>query len=406
MNRIQDVGDKLVIVIDPGHGGENLGTIENNHLEKEMDMTTAMAMYEELLRYDDVEVYLTHTDDVDMSLKERAVFAESVDADFMFSIHYNASASHELFGSEVWVSSIAPYNAYGYQFGNEFLRDMKALGLVNRGVKTRIGDSGKDYYGIIREAVAREIPTVIIEHCHVDEIHDMDFCDTEEELKAFGIADATAVAKYFGLKSTELNVDYSDYALAEVEPNTLVPITLTDTTEPDICMFEVTDADFDGCKLSLEVSASDLDSPILYYSYSLDGGETYSVREYWSGSDTLTGIYPDTVPITLDIPEGTKPEVILRVYNMFDLYTESTVYQATEFFETPKPTPEPTPASTPTTTDFSAIQVQPIMEVPVNSEDVAGISAKELSLYAGVAVVFVLGITILCCGILRIKRRK
>ena len=62
--RLQETTGKKVIVIDPGHGGENRGTIENNHEEKLMTMTTALAMYEELLQYDDVEVYLTHTEDV------------------------------------------------------------------------------------------------------------------------------------------------------------------------------------------------------------------------------------------------------------------------------------------------------------------------------------------------------
>ena len=108
--RLQETSGKTVIVIDPGHGGENRGTIENNHEEKLMTMTTALAMYEELLLYDDVEVYLTRTEDTDMSLKERAAFAQSVDADFLFSIHYNASVNHEIFGSEVWVSSVSPYN--------------------------------------------------------------------------------------------------------------------------------------------------------------------------------------------------------------------------------------------------------------------------------------------------------
>ena len=125
--RLQETSGKTVIVIDPGHGGENRGTIENNHEEKLMTMTTALAMYEELLLYDDVEVYLTRTEDTDMSLKERAAFAQSVDADFLFSIHYNASVNHEIFGSEVWVSSVSPYNGYGYQFGYEFLSDMKDM---------------------------------------------------------------------------------------------------------------------------------------------------------------------------------------------------------------------------------------------------------------------------------------
>lgn len=400
----QDTGDKLVVVIDPGHGGENLGTIENNHLEKEMTMTTALSMYEELLRYEDVEVYLTHTDDIDMSLRERAKFAQKVNADFLFSIHYNASASHELFGSEVWVSSVAPYNAYGYQFGSEFLKDMKELGLVNRGVKTRIGDSGKDYYGVIRESVALGIPAVIIEHCHVDEIHDMDYCDTEEELKAFGVADATAVAKYFGLKSSELNVDYSDYQLAEVAFDALVPITLTDDTEPDVCMIEVKEADYNGCKLTLKVAAADYDSPILYYSYSLDGGATFSIREPWPETDTLTGVYRDTFTLTLDIPDATKPQVIVRAYNMFDLYTESNCYQSEQIFQVPVVTPEPT-------AEPPSITIVPVTpeEVPALSDEVITTmpdSGGNPLIFLVLAIVIVAVMTALCHGILYVRRKK
>ena len=81
-----------------------------------MTMVTALAMYEELTKYDNVDVYLTHTDDVTMSLADRAQFVADRNADFLFSIHYNASMDHDLFGSEVWISSVQPYNAYGYQF--------------------------------------------------------------------------------------------------------------------------------------------------------------------------------------------------------------------------------------------------------------------------------------------------
>ena len=99
--RLQNTGEKVVVVIDPGHGGENLGTTENGHEEKSMTLVTALAMYEELLLYEGVEVHMTRTEDKDMTLKERAEFAKSVDADFLFSIHYNASEYHDAYGSEV-----------------------------------------------------------------------------------------------------------------------------------------------------------------------------------------------------------------------------------------------------------------------------------------------------------------
>ena len=80
--RVQKTDQPVVIVIDPGHGGENEGTTENGFLEKSMNMITAKAMYDELCLYENVEVYLTHTEDMDLSLKVRSEYAAAVNADF------------------------------------------------------------------------------------------------------------------------------------------------------------------------------------------------------------------------------------------------------------------------------------------------------------------------------------
>lgn len=331
-DRLQPVDGNPVIVIDPGHGGDNLGTQSGGIWdEKYMTMITAQAMYDELCLYDNVEVYLTRTGDREVSFVERAEFAESVGADFLFSIHYNASDSHELFGSEVWVPLTAPFNNYGYQVAYELLTGMRERGLFIRGIKTRKGDRG-EYYAIIREPFALDIPAVIIEHCHVDEERDQDYCDTEEDLIRFGREDATAVAKYFGLKSSILNVDYSDYQLAAVNGNVPEASTLQDETEPDVCVLALSEADYDAGYLSFSLSAADYDSPILYYSYSLDGGKTYSPKFIWPDSDALTGKYTDTFTLSLAIPDGTKPSVIVRAYNKFELYTESNQYDCPQVF--------------------------------------------------------------------------
>lgn len=330
--RLQTTDGNPVIVIDPGHGGDNLGTQAGGIWdEKYMNMVTAQALYDELSLYDNVEVYLTRTEDVDVSFQERAAFAQSVNADFLFSIHYNASEYHELFGSEVWVPLSAPFNNYGYQIGYELLTGMRDRGLFVRGIKTRQGDRG-DYYAIIRETVALDIPAAIIEHCHVDEDRDSGYCDSEEDLIRFGKDDATAIAKYFGLKSSVLKVDYSDYQLSNINDNVPIASTLRDETEPDVCRIEFAGADYEAGYLSLTVSAADYDSPLLYYTYSIDGGKTYSERNIWPGSDVLTGKYEDTFTLTLTIPDGTKPSVIVRAYNMFDPYTESNLYDSPEIF--------------------------------------------------------------------------
>lgn len=322
--RVQRIQEPVIIVIDPGHGGENEGTIENGFQEKSMNLVTAQAMYDELCLYDNVEVYMTRTEDVDLTLKERAEYAASVNADFLFSIHYNASANHNLFGSEVWISSKTPYNAYGYQFGYTQLQTMQDMGLHLRGIKTRLKEDGKsDYYGVIREAVALSVPAVIIEHCHVDEENDSVFCDSDEDLIAFGKADALSVAKYFGLKSKALGVDYSEVILPQVSEDNPVRASLIDETAPDICMIELGEVNNRTGEIELHVTAADYDSPLIYYDYSVDGGKTYSKRQVWPETDALKGTYRDTFSFSIQNVVGIKPDIIFRAYNMYDGCTES-----------------------------------------------------------------------------------
>ncbi len=323
--RAQETGERITIVIDPGHGGDNEGTLEGIVQEKQMTMVTALAMYEELLKYDNVDVYLTHTDDVTMSLADRAQFAAERNADFLFSIHYNASVDHDLFGSEVWISSVQPYNAYGYQFGWEQMQQMKGMGLFLRGVKTKLKDNGDDYYGIIRESTARGIPSAIIEHCHVDESRDTPYCQTEDDWKRFGREDALSVAKYFGLSSASLGVDYSAEAnaLPEVSLQSILPVTIRDKTEPDICLLTLQNADYETGEVTLEVTGTDYDCPMMYYDYSTDGGKTYSELLPWPDLDIMAGTYPDTFTFSLSFTKGEQPVITIRGYNQADLFTES-----------------------------------------------------------------------------------
>ena len=78
-----DLQGNTVIVIDPGHGGENLGAQVDGYTEKEMTMIVAKAMKEELETYDNVVVYLTRESDQELSLEERAQFAKDRNADFL-----------------------------------------------------------------------------------------------------------------------------------------------------------------------------------------------------------------------------------------------------------------------------------------------------------------------------------
>lgn len=326
-----DTDGELIIVIDPGHGGSNLGADYNGFLEKEMNMVVANAMCEELSKYDGITVYMTHSDtETDMSIQERADFAASVNADFVFCLHFNMSPGNILFGSEVWVSAFGEENREGYRFACVQMEVMEEMGLFIRGVKTRFNEKGTDYYGILRFCEEYDIPAALIEHCHIDHEADVGFCDSREDLIAFGVADATAVAKYFGLKSEVLSVDYSDYALKNLSPGALY--VQADTSDPDICVIEKDYVDEERNVVGIRVSAYDYDTPMLYYAYSIDGGETFTPYLAWPGTDVMERYSPDTFTFEIEVPYGVSPIVVVRAVNQYDRYTESNVLSGLPVF--------------------------------------------------------------------------
>lgn len=308
--------EPIVVVLDPGHGGKNLGAEYEEYTEKEMTMVVAKAMKAELEQYEGIEVYLTHEDaGQDMSLEERAEFARNLDADFLFCLHFNMSEEHNKFGAEVWVSAFGDKYQKGYTFASVEMELLERKGLYSRGIKTRLNDDGEDYYGILRHATAKGVPAALIEHCHLDQENDWEFYDSREKLEQFGILDATAAAKYFGLRSKALGVDYSGYKNVEI-PEPVVPVK-PDTSEPDVCAIEIKDIDGWTGEVTVQVSAADYDSYILYYSYSFDGGETFSDLQRWEPRDA------DSLTFVMKVPPDILPEAVVNVYNCYDRVTQS-----------------------------------------------------------------------------------
>ncbi|MCH5255897.1 MAG: N-acetylmuramoyl-L-alanine amidase [Lachnospiraceae bacterium] len=305
----------VVVVIDPGHGGKNLGGEYEDYTEKEMTLIVAKAMKEELDKYDGITVYLTRDNDKDLDLEERAEYAKSVGADFLFCLHFNLSEHHTLFGAETWISAYGEEYSRGYAFANVEMELLEELGLYSRGTKTRLNDKGEDYYGIIRHSTARDIPCVLIEHCHLDQENDKPFYDHNEKLQDFGKLDAEAVAKYYGLKSDILGKDYSNYKNIEVA--TPLHVVSPDRTEPDVCIIELVEQNKKNGNVTLSVSAADYDSGMLYYTYSYDGGQTFSELQRWPDKSK------DTFEFTFNVPSGIIPQVLVNAYNGYDLYTTS-----------------------------------------------------------------------------------
>jgi N-acetylmuramoyl-L-alanine amidase len=93
-----------VIVIDPGHGGQDVGTqnLFNRRYEKDYTLDWALRL-KPLLTARGWKVLLTRTSDVDISLADRIALAERAKADLFLSLHFNSGhPNRELSGIETY----------------------------------------------------------------------------------------------------------------------------------------------------------------------------------------------------------------------------------------------------------------------------------------------------------------
>ena len=304
----------IQLVIDPGHGGDNHGAEYHDYMEKDITIQVGLAMAEELEKYDNIDVYLTRESDKEIGLAKRCEFAKDNNADFYISLHFNASEAHTLYGMETWVSAFGECYAKGASFAKVWLNEMSDTTLHNRGVKTRLNEDGIDYYGVIKRCTEYNIPSCIIEHCYMDIEEEYVFYDTSEALVQLGKCDATAVAKYFGLQSAELGVDYSNYAVDEVPVPSVVMA--PDETEPTVSELIELSRDDSVPEMEILLRGEDQESGLLYYDYSLDGGNTYTKLLRWPKGET-------EIKAAIPLQYDKDMTLVCRVYNGYDLYTES-----------------------------------------------------------------------------------
>lgn len=108
-NKIKDK-DKLVIVLDPGHGGKDFGACENGAKEKDINLNVAKKLHNMIEKElnDEVKVVMTRSTDVYLTLQERADVANDAGGDLFMSIHVNSidkktSGRQSVKGSSVYV---------------------------------------------------------------------------------------------------------------------------------------------------------------------------------------------------------------------------------------------------------------------------------------------------------------
>jgi N-acetylmuramoyl-L-alanine amidase len=88
-----EFGPRPMIVLDPGHGGEDAGAkcVLDNHYEKEFTLDVVRRL-QGLLTARGAQVLLTRSADYELALSNRVAFAEEHKANLFLSLHFNSAA--------------------------------------------------------------------------------------------------------------------------------------------------------------------------------------------------------------------------------------------------------------------------------------------------------------------------
>ena len=131
-----------LVVIDPGHGGNNPGAVYQGRQEKDDALALALAVGR-ILEDNGIEVYYTRTTDIYESPEQKAQEGNAVQGDYFVSIHRNSSPyPNQYTGVETLVYSrygeaarlAGNINARLEQVGyeNQGINELKTLVVLNR----------------------------------------------------------------------------------------------------------------------------------------------------------------------------------------------------------------------------------------------------------------------------------
>jgi len=105
--------DRPLIVIDPGHGGQDFGS--SGYLkkvyEKDIALQLAKRLAKKIRKKLPYEVLMTRNRDAYLTLEERTAIANTKNADLFISLHTNESGNQSTYGIETYVLNLATDNS-------------------------------------------------------------------------------------------------------------------------------------------------------------------------------------------------------------------------------------------------------------------------------------------------------
>ncbi|MBQ2645665.1 N-acetylmuramoyl-L-alanine amidase, partial [bacterium] len=174
--------NQKIIIIDPGHGGNDPGAMRNNVLEKDITLEIAKLVVRKL-KQQGATVYMTRNDDTFVSLNDRVVFSNNKKPDIFVSVHINACENESVHGIET------------HYFKEDSLDFAKH---VHKSIILRINDKDrgilKSRFYVIRNT---DMPAILLELGFISNEEERKLMQTPEKQNAFADAITEGIINYF-----------------------------------------------------------------------------------------------------------------------------------------------------------------------------------------------------------------
>lgn len=192
---------RKVIVIDPGHGGHDLGAVGPSGLAEKVVTLSVAHKIKEIL-FGDYEVHLTRNDDYGVDIRHRTALANHYRADIFISIHAGGGFRHRGRGVVVFCHDLREIGEEPVQWdhiqGVHRAKNQALAKLVHGHLLAKLGFMDRG----VREAPCfvlqgADMPAILVEIGHLSHPADEKELSKPEVIFTAGKAICEAIKEYF-----------------------------------------------------------------------------------------------------------------------------------------------------------------------------------------------------------------
>ncbi|WP_121641137.1 N-acetylmuramoyl-L-alanine amidase [Virgibacillus sp. Bac330] len=186
LNATTDSGELSghTVMIDPGHGGRDPGSIGINDIYEKDLVTNTTKPIEKALREVGANVIMTRTEDVKIPLKERRNMSNEAMPDAFISIHYNSFEDPSVGGFHTYYYS----QEKDYRLAQSIHQSLgNAISLKDRGIL-------EDSYAVLRN---NEVPAILLELGFMSNPEELALIQSDEYSQTVAEAIVSGLKNYF-----------------------------------------------------------------------------------------------------------------------------------------------------------------------------------------------------------------